>query len=369
MVLINDSGVDVAVVGATGQVGAVVRRLLVERDFPVRELRFFASARSAGTTIEFAGVEVPVEDLAATVTDDLADVDVAIFSAGGGTSREHAPRFAEAGAVVIDNSSAWRMDPQVPLVVSEVNPETIGDAVKGIIANPNCTTMAAMPVLKPLSAVAGLERLRVATYQAVSGSGLAGVAELAAQSRAAVAGDLEGLVHSGSAVDLPAPEKYVAPIAFDVVPLAGSVVDDGSGETDEEQKLRNESRKILGLPDLAVAGTCVRVPVFTGHSLAIHAEFAAAISPEQARQILATAPGVQLTDVPTPLAATGVDPSLVGRIRADQSVPDGRGLVLFVSNDNLRKGAALNAVQIAELVAADLAELHTLDVADAASSD
>ncbi|WP_159795365.1 aspartate-semialdehyde dehydrogenase [Puerhibacterium puerhi] len=365
MAEISENGVNLAVVGATGQVGGVVRRLLVEREFPVKEIRFFASARSAGQTIEFAGVPVTVEDVAATATEDLADVDVAIFSAGGGTSREHAPRFAEAGAVVVDNSSAWRLDPEVPLVVSEVNPEAIGEAAKGIIANPNCTTMAAMPVLKPLADEAGLERLRVATYQAVSGSGLAGVQELASQVRAAVGQDFEALAHDGGAVELPAPEKYVAPIAFDVVALAGSLVDDGSGETDEEQKLRNESRKILGLPDLAVAGTCVRVPVFTGHSLAIHAEFAEPITPERARELLAGAPGVQLADVPTPLAAAGIDPSLVGRIRTDQSVPDGRGLVLFVSNDNLRKGAALNAIQIAELVAADLAELAALDAAEA----
>jgi aspartate-semialdehyde dehydrogenase len=365
MVLINESGVNVAVVGATGQVGGVMRRLLAEREFPVRELRFFSSARSAGSVLEFRGVDVVVEDLGATATEDLADVDIALFSAGGGTSRTHAPRFAEAGAVVVDNSSAWRLDPEVPLVVSEVNPESIGDAAKGIIANPNCTTMAAMPVLAPLSAEAGLERLRVATYQAVSGSGLAGVRELADQVRAAVGQDFERLAHDGSAIELPAPQKYVAPIAFDVVPLAGSLVDDGSGETDEEQKLRNESRKILGLPALAVSGTCVRVPVFTGHSLAIHAEFARPITPERARELLAAAPGVALADVPTPLDAAGADPSLVGRIRVDQSVPDGRGLVLFVSNDNLRKGAALNAVQIAELVAADLAELETLEAADA----
>jgi aspartate-semialdehyde dehydrogenase len=363
MVQINAEGVNVAVVGATGQVGGVMRRLLAERAFPVKELRFFASARSAGSVLEFEGYEVPVEDVAATATDDLADIDIALFSAGGGTSKEHAPRFAEAGAVVVDNSSAWRRDPRVPLVVSEVNPDAIGDAELGIIANPNCTTMAAMPVLKPLADAAGLERLRVATYQAVSGSGLAGVAELASQARAAVAGDLEGLVHSGASVAFPEPVKYVAPIAFDVLALAGSIVDDGSGETDEEQKLRFESRKILGLPDLAVAGTCVRVPVFTGHSLAIHAEFGAPITPERAVELLAAAPGVQLVDVPTPLAAAGADPSLVGRIRQDQSVPDGRGLVLFVSSDNLRKGAALNAIQIAELVAADLAELATLEAA------
>ncbi|WP_418275807.1 aspartate-semialdehyde dehydrogenase [Isoptericola jiangsuensis] len=367
MALINESGVDVAVVGATGQVGGVMQRLLAERSFPVRDLRFFASSRSAGSTLSYEGVDIVVEDVAATATDDLADIDIAIFSAGGGTSREHAPRFAEAGAVVIDNSSAWRLDPEVPLVVSEVNPEAIAEAGKGIVANPNCTTMAAMPVLKPLADEAGLERLRVATYQAVSGSGLGGVRELADQARAAVAGDLEGLAHSGSAVDFPTPEKYVAPIAFDVIALAGNLVDDGSGETDEEQKLRHESRKILGLPDLAVAGTCVRVPVFSGHSLAIHAEFAAPITPERARVLLAGAPGVELADVPTPLAAAGADPSFVGRIRTDQSVPDGRGLVLFVANDNLRKGAALNAVQIAELVAADLAELATIDLAEAAA--
>jgi aspartate-semialdehyde dehydrogenase len=368
MAQISDQGVHVAVVGATGQVGAVMRRLLEEREFPVASIRFFASARSAGSTLPFAGVDVPVEDLAATATDDLADIDIALFSAGGGTSREHAPRFAEAGALVVDNSSAWRLDPEVPLVVSEVNPEEISEAAKGIVANPNCTTMAAMPVLSPLAQAAGLERLRVATYQAVSGSGLAGVEELAGQARAAVGQDLEGLVHDGGSVDLPAPGQYVAPIAFNVVPLAGNLVDDGSGETDEEQKLRNESRKILGLPDLAVAGTCVRVPVFTGHSLSIHAEFARPITPDEARKLLADAPGVQLADVPTPLAAAGADPSLVGRIRTDQSVPDGRGLVLFVSNDNLRKGAALNTIQIAELIAADLAELKTLDAAEAADT-
>jgi aspartate-semialdehyde dehydrogenase len=368
MANISDQGVHVAVVGATGQVGAVMRRLLEERDFPVASVRFFASARSAGTTLPFAGVDIPVEDVAATATDDLADIDIALFSAGGGTSREHAPRFAEAGAVVVDNSSAWRLDPEVPLVVSEVNPEAVEEAVKGIVANPNCTTMAAMPVLSPLAKAAGLERLRVATYQAVSGSGLAGVDELAGQVRSGAGQDLEGLVHDGRSVDLPDPKAYVAPIAFNVLPLAGNLVDDGSGETDEEQKLRNESRKILGLPDLAVAGTCVRVPVFTGHSLSIHAEFERPITPDEARKLLADAPGVQLADVPTPLAAAGVDPSLVGRIRTDQSVPDGRGLVLFVSNDNLRKGAALNTIQIAELIAADLAELQTLDAAEPADT-
>jgi aspartate-semialdehyde dehydrogenase len=256
---------------------------------------------------------------------------------------------------VIDNSSAWRMDPDVPLIVSEVNPHAIAEARKGIIANPNCTTMAAMPVLKVLDAEAGLERLIVSTYQAVSGSGLAGAEELADQAKAAVADEnLLGLVHDGNAVSMPEPVKYVRPIAFDVVPLAGSLVDDGELETDEEKKLRNESRKILELPDLRVAGTCVRVPVFTGHSLSINVEFARDITPERARELLADAPGVALSDVPTPLQAAGQDPSFVGRIRADQSAPEGKGLALFISNDNLRKGAALNAVQIAEVIAAQL---------------
>jgi len=341
----------VAVVGATGQVGAVMRRLLDERDFPLADVRFLASARSAGTALPWRGREILVEDAA---TADLGGIDIALFSAGGATSKALAPRYAEAGAVVIDNSSAWRMDPDVPLVVSEVNPQAIADMRKGIIANPNCTTMAAMPVLRPLHADAGLRRLVVSSYQAVSGSGLSGVEELESQVRAAVEQDIAGLVHDGRSVDLPAPKKYVAPIAFDVIPLAGSIVDDGSLETDEEQKLRNESRKILGIPDLLVSGTCVRVPVFTGHSLSINAEFDRPLSVARALELLATAPGVEVTDVPTPLQAAGQDPSYVGRVRQDSSVADGRGLALFVSNDNLRKGAALNAVQIAELVAATL---------------
>ena len=347
----NSNGVTVAVVGATGQVGRVMRQLLEERDFPARTVRFLASARSAGTTLPFRGQDVIVEDVA---TADLAGIDIAIFSAGATASREHAPRFAAAGAVVVDNSSAWRKDPEVPLVVSEVNPHAMADRPKGIIANPNCTTMAAMPTLKVLHAEAGLERLVVSTYQAVSGSGVAGVKELEGQVRAAVNQDLTGLALDGSAVTFPKPEKYVAPIAFDVVALAGSIVDDGSEETDEEQKLRNESRKILELPDLAVAGTCVRVPVFTGHALSINAEFARPISPERARELLAGADGVQLADVPTPLQAAGADDTFVGRLRTDQSVPGGRGLAMFVVGDNLRKGAALNAVQIAELLAKEL---------------
>ncbi|HAN70105.1 MAG TPA: aspartate-semialdehyde dehydrogenase, partial [Actinobacteria bacterium] len=327
----------VAVVGATGQVGAVMRRLLDERDFPLSGIRFLASARSAGTTLPWRGTEVVVEDAA---TADVSGIDIALFSAGGASSKALAPTFAAAGAVVIDNSSAWRMDPDVPLVVSEVNPHAITEMRKGIIANPNCTTMAAMPVLKVLHDEAGLRRLIVSTFQAVSGSGLAGVEELDSQVRAAITQDIAALTHDGSAVEFPAPQKYVAPIAFNVIALAGSIVDDGSGETDEEKKLRNESRKILEIPDLLVSGTCVRVPVFTGHSLSINAEFERPITPERAMVILATAPGVELADVPTPLQAAGADPSFVGRIRQDQSVDGNRGLVMFVSNDNLRKGAA-----------------------------
>jgi len=351
MTVIAPEGLNVAVVGATGQVGKVMRRLLEERNFPVKSIRFFASARSAGTVLPFAGHDIVVEDVE---TADPSGIDVALFSAGATASKAQAPRFAAAGVIVVDNSSAWRMDPEVPLVVSEVNPHAIKQAVKGIIANPNCTTMAAMPALKVLHAEAGLERMSVTTFQAVSGSGLAGAEELANQVRAAVEqGNLEDLVHNGSAVSFPAPVKYVKTIAFDVVPLAGSIVEDGLNETDEEKKLRNESRKILEIPGLLVSGLCVRVPVFTGHSLSINAEFGKAISPERALELLADAPGVQLEDVPTPLQAAGADPSFVGRIRADETVDGGRGLALFVSNDNLRKGAALNAVQIAELIAAD----------------
>ena len=349
------SGLNIAVVGATGQVGGVMRRILAERDFPVESIRFFASARSAGTTLPWGDRQIVVED---TAEADPSGLDIALFSAGATLSRAQAPRFAAAGVTVIDNSSAWRKDPSIPLVVSEVNPQAALDAIaaKGpgvIIANPNCTTMAAMPVLKPLHDEAGLRRLIVSTYQAVSGSGLDGVAELEGQVRAVVDGPVApgALTHDGSAVQFPEPKKYVRPIAFNVIALAGSVVDDCSFETDEEQKLRNESRKILDIPQLLVAGTCVRVPVFSGHSLSINAEFDRPLSVARATELLTGAPGVELTDVPNPLQAAGADPSYVGRIRQDASVPDGRGLVLFVSNDNLRKGAALNAVQIAEVVA------------------
>ena len=334
----------VGIVGATGQVGTVMRRILKDRNFPTDELRLFASARSAGSVID----GVTVEDAA---TADYSGLDIVLFSAGGATSRALAEKVASQGAVVIDNSSAWRRDPEVPLVVAEVNPHTIADRPKGIIANPNCTTMAAMPVLRPLHAEAGLQALVVATYQAVSGSGLAGVAELHGQVQK-VAADADKLTHDGAAADFPEPTVYQRPIAFNVVPLAGSLVDDGLNETDEEQKLRHESRKILEIPDLKVSGTCVRVPVFSGHSLQVNARFSRPIPAERATELLADAPGVALSDIPTPLQAAGQDPSYVGRIREDETVD--HGLAFFISNDNLRKGAALNAVQIAELVAAEL---------------
>jgi aspartate-semialdehyde dehydrogenase len=338
----------IGIVGATGQVGGVMRRVLAERKFPVSELRLFASARSAGRSLDWLDGHVAVEDAA---TADYTGLDIVLFSAGKATSKELAPRVAGQGAVVIDNSSAWRMDPDVPLVVSEVNPGAIADARKGIIANPNCTTMAAMPVLKPLHDEAGLVRLIASTYQAVSGSGVAGVEELAGQV-AAVGDKARELAYDGEAVAFPSPEKYARTIAYNVLPMAGSIVDDGLDETDEEQKLRNESRKILDIPGLAVSGICVRVPVFTGHSLAVNAEFARSLPVARARELLGSAPGVELTEIPTPLQAAGRDPSYVGRLRHDPGVPDERGLALFISNDNLRKGAALNTVQIAELVAA-----------------
>ena len=325
-----------------------MRQILLEGRLPIESVRFFSSARSAGTVLPFGDREITVED---AETADPAGLDLALFSAGATASRTLAPRFTAVGVTVIDNSSAWRMDPDVPLVVSEVNPEAIADARRGIIANPNCTTMAAMPVLKPLHDEAGLIRLVASTYQAVSGGGLAGVDELAEQ-LAAAGEKARELAYDGSAVTFPEPVKYVDTIAHNVLPLAGAIVEDGEGETDEEKKLRNESRKILGIPDLLVSGTCVRVPVFTGHSLSINAEFARPIPFARATELLASAPGVELIDVPTPLHAAGRDPSYVGRLRQDPGVPDQRGLVLFVSNDNLRKGAALNAVQIAELVAA-----------------
>jgi len=344
MARVGDDGLSVGVFGATGQVGSVMRSLLVARRFPVRELRFFASARSVGRILPWGEHEIAVEDSGSPDT-DFAGLDVALFSNGAANSRPLAPRVAAAGAVVIDNSSAWRMDPEVPLVVPEVNASDLDSIPKGIVANPNCTTMVAMPVMAPLHRAAGLRRVVVSSYQAVSGAGLAGVEELDGQVRAVVDKATE-LTYDGSAVTFPAPEKFAAPIAFNVLPFAGRYVDDGTGETDEEQKWRNECRKILGLPDLPVACTCVRVPVFTGHSMSINAEFNRDLPPEEALALLAGAPGVQLVDVPTPLACAGVDPTLVGRIRRDPTAD--HGLILFLAGDNLRKGAALNAVQIAE---------------------
>lgn len=333
----------VGIVGATGQVGGVMLRLLADRNFPVDELRLFASARSAGRKLAWAGTEITVED---ADTADYRGLDVALFSAGATAARAIAPRVAAAGVVVIDNSSAWRMDPEVPLVVADVNDAEAARRPKGIIANPNCTTMVAMPVLKPLHLESGLRSLVISSYQATSGAGLSGVEELAQQ--VAKGGDARSLTHDGASVDLGQPSAFVEPIAYNALPWAGSGVDDGLGETSEEQKLRFESRKILGIDDLAVSGTCVRVPVYTGHSLAINARFERAITADRARELLAVAPGVRLDDVPTPLKAAGGDVSLVGRIRPDDTVE--HGLALFVSGDNLRKGAALNAVEIAEIV-------------------
>ena len=323
-----------------------MRQLLAERKYPVTTLRLFASARSAGSIIEWNGQQIVVEDAAEA---DPHGLDVVLFSAGATTSRALAEKYANAGAMVIDNSSAWRMNPDVPLIVSEVNPEDVALAKKRIIANPNCTTMAAMPVLKPLHDAAGLVRMVASTYQAVSGGGVSGVSELDVQAKASAA-TAETLTYDGTAVNFPEPQTFARTIAFNVLPLAGSLMDDGSLETDEEQKLRNETRKILHIPNLRVSGTCVRVPVFTGHSLSINVEFERAITAAQATEILSKAIGVVVEEIPTPLLAAGQDPSFVGRIRQDTSVDGNKGLALFVSNDNLRKGAALNALQIAELL-------------------
>jgi aspartate-semialdehyde dehydrogenase len=333
-----DARLNIGVVGATGLVGAMMRRLLAERNFPIARLRLFASARSAGTLVD----GITVEDAASA---DFAGLDIVFFSAGGTTSKALAPRVAAAGAIVIDNSSAWRGDPQVPLVVAEVNPEALADLPRGIVANPNCTTMAAMPVLKPLHDAAGLKRLTVSTYQAVSGGGMEGISVLERQV-AAVGDRCAQLAFDGQAAFVPAAEKWAVPMAHNVVPLNYVLMEDGY--TEEELKLRDESRKILGLPDLPVSGTCVRVPVFTGHSLSINAEFDRPIDVTQALALLGAAPGVVVSDVPNPLEATGADPVYVGRVRPDPTVA--HGLALFVVGDNLRKGAALNAVQIAEVL-------------------
>jgi aspartate-semialdehyde dehydrogenase len=323
-------------------VGELMRTVLAERDFPVSSLRLFASARSAGKTLAWKKIEITVEDASSA---DYSGLDIVFFSAGGATSRKLAPVVAAAGAVVIDNSSAWRMDPDVPLVVSEVNPHALARIPKRIIANPNCTTMAAMPVLKPLHDAAGLRRMVASTYQAVSGGGLAGVSELETQVRA-VAQTSAGLTYDGASSDFPPTKKWPVPIAFNVVPLNYQIVEDGY--TEEEVKLRDETRKILEIPGLPVSGTCVRVPVYTGHSLSINAEFEREISVQAALDLLRSAPGVTVVDVPNPLEATGRNNVFVGRVRRDPTVK--HGLALFVTGDNLRKGAALNAVQIAEVL-------------------
>ncbi len=333
---------NVGVVGATGLVGSMMRELLAERNFPVGTLRLFASARSAGKQVDFNGMAVTVED---AETADFAGLDVVFFSAGGSTSKALAPKAAAAGAIVIDNSSAWRSDPDVPLVVAEVNPDALGDIPKGIVANPNCTTMAVMPALKPLHDEAGLKRLVASTYQAVTGSLLAGPAIQAKQ--LAHVGDREAeLARNGHADFLPAAEKWAAPIAHNIAPLNYVLGEDDY--TEEELKLRDESRKILNIPGLPVSGTCVRVPVFTGHGISVNVEFERPISAARALELLEAAPGVVVTAAPDSLAATGIDPVLVGRVRPDRSVE--HGLALFVVGDNLRKGAALNAVQIAEVL-------------------
>ncbi len=333
---------NVGIVGATGLVGGMMRAILAERNYPLASLRLFASARSAGSKVAFGDQEIVVEDAA---TADFAGLDIVFFSAGGSTSKALAPKAAAAGAIVIDNSSAWRSDPEVPLVVAEVNPHALGQIVKGIVANPNCTTMAAMPVLKPLHEAAGLRKLIVSTYQAVSGGGMEGVEVLRSQVVAG-ADNCAALAEDGDAVDFGEVKKWAVPIAYNVVPLNYVYAEDGY--TEEEIKLRDESRKILEIPGLPVSGTCVRVPVFTGHSLSINAEFDRAISVEQANELLGQATGVVLTEVPNPLEASGKDPVYVGRVRRDPTVD--HGLALFLSNDNLRKGAALNAVQIAEVL-------------------
>jgi aspartate-semialdehyde dehydrogenase len=327
----------VGVYGATGQVGSVMRATLRQRRFPADRYRYFASARSAGRLLD--GIEV--EDVAAA---DHRGVDLALFSMGADASRQHAPEVVGAGAVVVDNSSAWRMNPDCPLVVPEVNEDALDHMPKGIVSNPNCTTIVCMPPLAPLHREATLTRVVAATYQAASGAGLAGTAELDEQVRA-VWEKAAALTLDGRALEYPPPAVFPGPLAFNVLPHAGHFEGE---ETSEERKFRDESRKILGIPALDVSVTCVRVPVFTGHSVALNLTFEQPLSAERALELLAKAPGVQLVDVPTPLQAAGGDACLAGRVRADPSERSGRGLAMFVSGDNLRKGAALNAVQIAE---------------------
>jgi aspartate-semialdehyde dehydrogenase len=337
------------IVGATGQVGSVMRSILLERDLRVEEMRFFASAKSAGSMLAWSGQEIVVEDAA---TADFSGLDIVLCSAGAISSRLLSPKIVEDGAIVIDNSSAWRMDPLVPLVVPEVNAVALSRIPKGIIANPNCTTMVAMPVLGPLHRAAGLCVVIGATYQAVGGSGKAAVEELAGQLERYQGYDVRALAFDGVATPIDEGVIFPATIAHNVIPIAGWVVDDGSGETNEEQKLRDESRKILEIPNLLVSATCVRVPVFTGHSLALTLGFREPLSPELATEILQSAPGVVVHDMPMPRQVTGQDLSYVGRIRRAETLLN--GISLFISGDNLRKGAALNAVQIAEALQAKM---------------
>jgi aspartate-semialdehyde dehydrogenase len=334
----------VAVVGATGVVGTTMLELLHNRRFPAAEIVPFATERSAGRELD-GGLVVRALNAAA----DLSGFDVALFSAGAGTSREWAPRFVEAGAVVIDNSSAWRRDPGIPLVVSDVNPDAL-ERHRGLIANPNCSTMQLMVAVAPIHRRAGIERLIVSTYQSVSGTGKAAVDELDGQARA----DLSG-------TEMPAPEIYPEPIAFNVIGAAGKFAD-GDDHTDEERKMMFETRKILEDESIGVAVTCVRVPVRVCHSEAVNVQTREPISAEDVRGLLEATPGVVLEDVPTPLRAAGRDEVFVGRIRRDESHP--RAFSMWVVSDNLRKGAATNAVQIAEV----LIERGLLDRRDAAAA-
>ena len=331
----------VAVVGATGAVGRTMLSILEERDFPLGALRLMASERSAGNVVDTVWGEVVVEDLS---TADPSGIDIALFSAGGARSKSFAPGFASAGAVVIDNSSAFRMDLEVPLVVVGVNDEAAGQH-RGIIANPNCTTMALMMAAGPLHRAAGLKSVHVSSYQSVSGSGQQGVTELVGQLDA-LRPDLEALMGGGWAD--PGAELYARPIGFNVLPYAGTETD--QGYTDEEWKLVNESRKILDIAGLLVEPTCVRVPVLVGHAVSASLQFERPMAPEEAVAVLQASPGIEVwTDlVPTPLDAAGKDNVLAGRVRGTIGEPG--GINLWVVGDNLRKGAALNAVQIAELL-------------------
>ena len=324
------NGYRVAVVGATGVVGTTMLQLLRERRFPASEVVPFATERSAGRELE-GGLVVRALNADA----DISGFDLALFSAGAGTSREWAPRFVKAGATVVDNSSAWRRDPDIPLVVSEVNPHAL-ERHRGLIANPNCSTMQMMVALAPIHRRAGIERLVVSTYQSVSGTGKKAIEELEAQTRA----DLSG-------ADAPAPEVYPEPIAFNVIGAAGSFAE-GDDHTDEERKMMFETRKILEDESIGISVTCVRVPVRVSHSEAVNLQTRDPLSAEEARDLLADAPGVIVEDVPTALRAAGRDEVFVGRIRRDESHP--RALSLWVVSDNLRKGAATNAVQIAEVL-------------------